>query len=135
MTDYDAEQEFENYLCFSAMLAQRTENAIDTLEQIDSDDSREYVTQVVDSVMKPLNNLMEHKIRKYPYTPENLSYILTICGGKESALKFLENQKTLQQSYYELLPLVMSKDEAEKEWEDIETLFIEQIKRLDGIDS
>jgi len=135
MTDYDAEQEFENYLCFSAMLAQRTENAIDTLEQIDSDDSREYVTQVVDSVMKPLNNLMEHKIRKYPYTPENLSYILTICGGKESALKFLENQKTLQQSYYELLPLVMSKDEAEKEWKDIETLFIEQVKRLDGIDS
>jgi len=135
MTDYDAEQEFENYLCFSAMLAQRTEKAIDTLEQIDNDDSREYVTQVVNSVMKPLQDLMEHKIRKYPYTPENLSFILTICGGKNAALEFLESQMTLQQSYYALLPLVMSRDEAEKTWKDIEIQFTEQKKKLDRIDS
>jgi len=134
-TTYDADEEFENFLCFSAMLSQRTETAIDTLEKIEENDPPEYVNTVVSSIMKPLRDLMEYKIRKYPYTPENLEHIVSICGGKEAAISFLDSQLSLYHDYYDLLPLLISKEAAEKEWNAIESQFNEQKKKLDGINS
>ena len=120
-TDYDAEEAFENYLCFSAMLSQRLKTATDELEQLDERDEPEYVQAVVQKVMKPLLDLMEYRIRTYPYSQENLAGMKAICG--EQVKEFITSQKEIFEEYYTLLPLVKSKEECEKEWEDVETQF------------
>lgn len=121
MTDYDAENEFENYLCFAAVLAGRLKTATDELDALSESDSPEYVRAVVDKVMTPLCDLMEYKIRSYPYTMDNLPAIKEICGEQTS--EFILAQKELFEEYYTLLPVSKSEEEVQKAWLEIERSF------------
>ncbi|HJJ95378.1 MAG TPA: hypothetical protein O0W79_02215 [Methanocorpusculum sp.] len=120
-TDYDAEDAFEQYLCFSAMLSQRLKTATDELEQLDERDDPEYVRAVVQKVMKPLCDLMEYRIRTYPYSSENIAGMKAICGAQ--AEEFISAQKEIFEEYYTLLPLVKTKEESETAWKEVEAKF------------
>ena len=84
-TDTDADNDFEMYLCFSAVFKQKLTNAIESLDDLSADDEPEYIQAVISKVMKPLSDLAEYKIRKYAYTLENAKTILQFCGDKKTA--------------------------------------------------
>lgn len=128
MTDYDAENEFENYLCFAAVLAGRLKTATEELDALTEHDSPEYVRAVVDKVMKPLTDIMEYKIRAYPYTAANLSGIKAVCG--EQTAEFITAQKELYEEYYTLLPVIRPQEEAEKAWAEIELAFTSVLTQI-----
>ncbi len=128
MTDYDAENEFENYRCFSAVLSGRLKTAAAELDVLSEHDSPEYVQAVVQKVMQPLLDIMEYKIRRYPYTKENLSELKAVCG--EQTAEIIRCQKNLYEEYYTLLPVIKSKIEAELAWSEIERAFDDVLSRI-----
>ena len=128
MPNYDAEDDFETYLCFAAVLAGRLKTATEELDALSEQDSPEYVRAVVEKVMKPLCDIMEYKIRVYPYTLTNLPAIKEICGDR--TLEFIVSQKELFEEYYQLLPVIKSKEEAEAAWHSIERAFDEVIAQI-----
>jgi len=128
MTDYDAENEFENYLCFSAVLSERLKTATEELDALNEHDSPEYVRAVVDKVMKPLCDVMKYKIRAYPYTLENLLSIKEICG--EQTAEFILAQKELFEEYYTLLPVIKPQKEVQTTWAEIEQFFEEVLTHI-----
>jgi len=128
MTDYDAENEFENYLCFSAILSERLKTATEELDALNEHDSPEYVRAVVDKVMKPLCDVMKYKIRAYPYTLENLPSITEICG--EQTAEFILAQKELFEEYYTLLPVIKPQKEVQTTWAEIEQFFEEVLTHI-----
>ncbi|HJJ35670.1 MAG TPA: hypothetical protein O0X27_00690 [Methanocorpusculum sp.] len=128
MTNYDAEDDFESYLCFAAVLAGRLKTATEALDELSEQDSPEYVRAVVEKVMKPLCALMEYKIRTYPYTSANLPAIKEICGDR--AREFIISQKELFEEYYTLLPVITSKEEAETTWQSIEHAFEDVLTQI-----
>lgn len=131
--NYDAEDTFEEYICFSAVLEQKFRTASDALEELaDMDEpDPEYVQQVVKSVMKPLTDLMEHKIGKYPWSSENIKSILMMCGDKKAARMFIKNQYALYEDYYALLPVCTPKEKADAKWNEVKTGFETVLKELE----
>ncbi|HJJ28436.1 MAG TPA: hypothetical protein O0X70_03485 [Methanocorpusculum sp.] len=123
--DYDAEDAFEEYLCFSAVLAQKLQTASDAIENLAEEENPEpdYVRAVVDSVMKPVIDLMEHKINRYPWSPEIAEKIAAMCGGRETARSFIQNQYVLYEEYYTLLPVAVAKEKVDAQWEMVRAGF------------
>ena len=123
--DYDAEDAFEEYLCFSAVLAQKLQTASDAIENLAEEENPEpdYVRAVVDSVMKPVIDLMEHKINRYPWSPEIAEKIAAMCGGRETARLFIQNQYVLYEEYYTLLPVAVAKEKVDAQWEMVRAGF------------
>lgn len=87
MTDIDttSDDDFEMYLCFSAVFRQKLTTAMESLDDLSADDEPEYIRGIIVKVMKPLSDLAECKIRKYPYTLENAKTILQFCGDKKNS--------------------------------------------------
>lgn len=126
MTDIDtaSDDDFEMYLCYSAVFRQKLNTAIESLDELDADDDPEYVRTTVSKIMKPLSDLAEYKIRKYPYTLKNAAAILQFCGNKETAESFIEEQQQMFEEYYSLLQVLRPKEECEKIWAEIDAEFI-----------
>jgi hypothetical protein len=131
--DYDAEDAFEEYLCFSAVLAQKLHTASDAIENLADEDDPEpdYVRSVVTSMMKPVQDLMEHKINRYPWSVENLKGILAQCGDKATARRFIKNQYALYEEYYTLLPVSVAKEKVDVQWAKVQSGFESVLKKLE----
>ncbi|HJJ39577.1 MAG TPA: hypothetical protein O0X42_05500 [Methanocorpusculum sp.] len=125
MTDIDtpSDDDFEMYLCFSAVFRQKLNTAIESLDELDADDEPEYIRTIVSKVMKPLSDLAEYKIRKYPYTLKNAKTIVQFCGDKKTAESFVDEQYQMFEEYYSLLPVLRPKEECDKLWAEIDTEF------------
>ena len=125
MTDIDttSDNDFEMYLCFSAVFRQKLTTAIESLDDLSADDESEYIRGIIVKVMKPLSDLAEYKIRKYPYTLENAKTILQFCGDKKTAESFIEEQHQMFEEYYSLLPVIRSKEECDKVWAEVDDGF------------
>ncbi|MDO5828828.1 MAG: hypothetical protein Q4Q25_01625 [Methanocorpusculum sp.] len=134
MTDIDttSDDDFEMYLCFSAVFRQKLTTAIESLDDLSADDEPEYIRGIIVMVMKPLSDLAEYKIRKYPYTLENAKTILQFCGDKKTAESFIEEQHQMFEEYYSLLPVIRPKEECDKVWAEVDAEFkrmLEEIKK------
>lgn len=128
MTDYDAEDRFEQYLCFSAMLSQRLKTALEQLDTLSEYDDATYIQEGIQKVLQPVYTLMTYRIRTYPYSLENLAYIHEVCA--EKTREFLISQRHLFAEVYTLLPLVRPVNETESEWITIKNAFDAMITQV-----
>lgn len=134
MTDIDttSDDDFEMYLCFSAVFRQKLTTAIESLDELDADDEPEYIQGVIAKVMKPLSDLAEYKIRKYPYTLENAKTIRQFCGDEKTAESFIEEQHQMFEEYYSLLPVIRPKEECDKVWAEVDAEFKRMMEEIRG---
>ncbi|HJJ48229.1 MAG TPA: hypothetical protein O0X39_04450 [Methanocorpusculum sp.] len=131
--DYNLEDAFEEYLCFSAVLSQKLQAASDAIENLADEEEAEaeYVRSVVSSVMRPVMDLMEHKINRYPWSVENCKGMVMICGDKATARRFVKNQIALYEEYYALLPVSVAREKVDEQWGKVQCGFDAVLKELE----